>query len=107
MNSIFLLCQYSLFEFTHLLIERNLYHLVLCSTFAVSRAQNLEISFFNILSAFQEINNMEKSDYLELAEHIHRDNGEDIDIIMFYNEEFVVKTKPMLVQIKYQSNAAM
>lgn len=50
---------------------------------------------------------MDKGEYTDLTEHIHKDNGQEVDIITFYNEEFVTKTKPMLLQIKYQPNSAM
>jgi hypothetical protein len=59
----FLLCQFALSEHTNLLIHRNLYHLILCSTYAVSKAHGFDIPFYKILMAFKELNNMEKEDY--------------------------------------------
>lgn len=59
------------------------------------------------MTAFKDTNNMDKGEYTDLTEHIHKDNGQEVDIITFYNEEFVAKTKPMLLQIKYQPNSAM
>lgn len=67
MNSIFLLSQYALFEYPLILLNRNINHIILCSTFAVCRCQNLERSFYTILNKFQNVNNMDKNDYIELT----------------------------------------
>jgi hypothetical protein len=107
MNSMFLLCQFALAEHTNLLIHRNLYHLILCSAYAVAKAKGVDTPFYKILTAFKELNNLEKDDYEQLSEQIHMGDRDDADIITFYNEEFLKRTKPFVAQIKYESNDRM
>lgn len=86
MDSIFLLCQYALAEHTPLLFHRNIYSIILCSFYAVSRAHEIDRSFYAIINAFQELNGLGKDEYHELIEEIYMEGRPATDIINFYNE---------------------
>lgn len=105
MNSIFLLSQYAVGEYNELLRNRNLYQLILCSCYAVSRAQEVGLSFYSILIAFRDLNNLSKEAYQELTEEIYMDTDSITDIITFYNSCFIKHTKSFLVQLKYDSTS--
>ncbi len=107
MNWIFFVSQFAISDHTDLLLHRTLYQIILCSAYAISKTQDLETSFYSLLVAFKELNGMGKEDYHELTEQIYSEGKEPIDIITFYNEQFVKRTKPLLVQFKYDSNNTM
>lgn len=86
MNAIFLLCQCAISENTDLLSHRTLYQIILCSAYAVSKAQDLETSFYSLLVAFKDLNSLGKEDYHELTEQIYLQDRDPIDIITFYND---------------------
>lgn len=45
MNAIFLLNQYAIGEYADLLYKKSLYQLVICSCYAISRAQGINLKF--------------------------------------------------------------
>jgi hypothetical protein len=100
-DEIFQLSQFVIKEFPELAENRNLNHVVLCSAYAVCRAQNLDVKFHTILKNYKELNNLSKEAYNEIVERIPFE-GEEVDIITFYNRVYIKKTKQFLLKIKYE-----
>ena len=72
-NHVFHLSQYTINTFPDLCLNRNLNHVVLCSSYAVCKALDQRITFHSILTSFKELNNLNKDAYNDVLEKISLD----------------------------------
>lgn len=82
-------------KYSILLQNRNLDQIIICSIYGVARAMKLDITFKFILQFYKQLPQAEENVWKSI---LIRENVRK-DIIEFYNEIYIVKMEPFLLQL--------
>lgn len=71
----------------------------MCSIFAVSKREKIDVKFADILEGYRELNEHSKDIHEEIYQKISV-NGEVMSIKIYYNEHFIKNVKDIILSLK-------